>query len=116
MKKLRLSLFSLCSVFLLSGCAAAVVTGAAAGGYYAAKSDRSAAEVSNDASITSAINTRYVKDDLISAFDVDVDTRRGVVTLTGTVRSAEAARRAVELARSVTGVKHVDSRLRIVAK
>ncbi|MGD2074090.1 MAG: BON domain-containing protein [Gammaproteobacteria bacterium] len=107
---------SLCLCLCLGGCAAAVIGGAAAGGYYVAQSDRSAAEIANDTTITSTINTRYVKDDLVSAFDVNVDTSRGVVTLYGNVPSEQAARRAVALARSVAGVKRVESRLTVRPK
>ena len=96
-----------------SGCGALVVGGAAAGGYYVGKDDRSVAWISEDAAITSRINTRYVKDDLVSAMDVNVDTRNGVVTLYGPVPSAAAAERAVSLARGTRGVKQVVSRLTI---
>jgi hyperosmotically inducible protein len=103
-------------VLLLTGCAAAVVGGAAAGGYYVAKSDRTAAEIASDTTITSTINSRYVKDDLISAFDVNVDTYRGTVTLYGNVPSQQAAARAVELARTVNGVNRVQSKLTVVSR
>ena len=106
-----LSSFLLCSC--LGGCAAAVVGGAAAGGYYATRSDRSAGAISDDASITSAINTLYVKDDLVSALDVNVDTNHGTVTLRGSLPSQEAVQRAVDIARSVKGVTRVVSRLTV---
>lgn len=100
----------------LVACAAAVVGGVAAGGYYAGKSSRPADEVASDASITSAINTRYVKDELVSAFAINVSTYRGTVTLQGRVHSQQAAQRAVELARSVAGVNRVVSRLTVVTQ
>ena len=95
----------------LQGCAAAVVGGAAAGGYYVGRDGRSAEQASADASITSAINTRYVQDDGIDALAIRVETRRGVVTLRGRVSSAPVAARAVELARAVPGVARVESQL-----
>ena len=104
------------SLLALTGCAAAVVGGAAAGGYYVAKSDRTAAEIASDTAITSTINSRYVKDDLVSAFDVNVDTNRGIVTLYGNVPSQRAAQRAVELARTVKGVNRVQSKLTVVSR
>lgn len=100
----------------LTGCAAAVIGGAAAGGYYVATNERSASEIASDTSITSTINSRYVKDDLVSAFDVNVDTYRGAVTLYGNVPSQQAAQRAVELARSVKGVSRVQSKLTVVSR
>lgn len=110
MSQLTLKLVCLSLVVHLSACAAAVVGGAARGGYNAD------AQVNSDASITSAINARYVRDDLVSAFDVSVSTRRGEVTLSGSVLSRRAARRAVDLARSVTGVTRVVSRLTVVER
>lgn len=107
---------SVALALLLTGCAAAVVGGAAAGGYYVAKSDRTAAEIASDTAITSTINSRYVKDDLVSAFDVNVDTNRGIVTLYGNVPSQQAAQRAVELARTVKGVHRVQSKLTVVSR
>ncbi len=115
---IRTALFihSLFLVLSLTGCAAAVVGGAAAGGYYVAQSDRSAAEIASDTAITSTINSRFVKDDLVSAFDVNVDTYRGTVTLYGNVPSQQAAQRALELARSVKGVNRVQSKLTVVSR
>jgi hyperosmotically inducible protein len=114
MQKITWTASCLLIVSCLTGCAAAVVGGAAAGGYYVAKSDRSAGEIADDASITSSINTRYVKDDLINAFDINVDTYQGIVTLYGTVPSPQVAQRAVQLAQSVNGVKRVVSKLNVV--
>jgi hyperosmotically inducible protein len=116
MIRLLLLIQSLCLLLVLGGCAAAVVGGAAAGGYYVAQSDRTAAEIASDTTITSSINTLYVRDQLVSAFDVNVDTSRGVVTLYGNVPSQQAAQRAVELARSVAGVKRVQSKLAVRAR
>jgi osmotically-inducible protein OsmY len=105
-----------CASVCLGGCAAAVIGGAAAGGYYVAKSDRSAGEIASDTRITSSINALYVKDESISAFDVNVDTSRGRVTLYGNVPSQQAAQHAVELARSVDGVQGVQSKLTVRRK
>ena len=96
-----------------SGCGALVVGGAATGGYYVAQDERSMEQISRDASISSRINASYVKDDLVSAMDVNVDTYNGVVTLRGTVPSTRTAERAVVLARAVKGVTRVISRLTV---
>jgi hyperosmotically inducible periplasmic protein len=104
------------SCALLSvGCAPVLVGGAAAGGYYVGKDDRSVGEITDDASITTAVNAKYVKDDLVKARDINVDTHQGVVTLHGTVASAKVAERAVQLARAVKGVRQVVSKLRVVS-
>lgn len=114
MKMLRI-LVLLVSAGALAGCGALVVGGAAAGGYYVGKDDRTLGEITDDATITSTINARYVKDSRVSALDINVDTRRGVVTLYGSVASQQIADRAVEIARSVKGVRQVISKLTVVA-
>ena len=101
---------------LLNGCAALVVGGAAggaAGAYYVEKDKRSFEEITSDAGITSSINTKFLKDDLVSAIDVNVDTHNGVVTLKGVVDNHAVARRAYDLAYSVEGVTQVISKLTI---
>ncbi|MBI4445825.1 MAG: BON domain-containing protein [Acidobacteria bacterium] len=72
-----------------------------------------AAEKTEDATITSAIKTKMASDDLVKASAIDVDTRDGHVTLSGTVRSHAEHERALSIARSVAGVKGVTDRLTI---
>lgn len=98
----------------ISACAAAVVGGAAAGGYSAGQHEYHSGSAAKDAAISRTINAQYVKDPLVSAFDVHVDTRYGVVNLSGTVPSQQAARRAVSLASAVDGASRVVNQLKIV--
>ena len=72
---------------------------------------RPRAEITDDASITASINSKFLSDDLVSPFAVNVDTHKGVVTLHGTVDNPAAARRAYDLAYSVGGVAGVISQL-----
>ncbi len=113
MRKLALSLFALSCMALLPGCAALVVGGAAAGGYYVGKDKRSVSQIADDASITSAVNAKFLGDNDIRTLDIDVDTYEGVVTLTGTVTSETAHQHAVELAKQVKGVKRVIDKLTV---
>lgn len=99
---------------LLSGCGAAVVAGAAAGGYYVGKDDRTLATITEDATITGKINTKYANDDLIKVMDINVDTYMGTVSLYGNVPNQRTADRAVELAKTVKGVNKVISKLTVV--
>ena len=99
---------------LLTGCGAALVGGAAVGGYHVGKDERSMGEIASDARITSAINAKYVGDNLVKAMDINVDTHRGAVTLHGHVDSQYARDRAVTLARSVKGVVKVVPRLEVL--
>ena len=78
-----------------------------------------AAKVENfvdDAAITTAVKADLVKDPDLSAIKIDVDTKQGVVTLTGTAPTDIARERATRLAKSVNGVKSVENKLAIKAK
>jgi osmotically-inducible protein OsmY len=68
-------------------------------------------ELTLDASITAAIKMKLTNDDTIEARTIKVDTKDGIVTLTGTVKSRDQADRAVKLAKEVEGVKSVNSHL-----
>jgi osmotically-inducible protein OsmY len=65
----------------------------------------------NDGSITAKIKAKMALDDVVKASDINVDYANGVVTLTGTVRTAAERKRAVDLARETEGVKSVTDRL-----
>lgn len=62
-----------------------------------------------DSGITAKVATQLAADDRVKAFDVDVDTQKGVVTLKGNVDGAEAKAAAEEIARSVDGVQDVQN-------
>ena len=116
MDNYRAGVMALLAAGLLNGCAAltvGLVGGAAAGGYYVAKDQRTVGEIYDDAGITTSINTKFLKDDLVSPIAVNVDTDNGVVTLKGTVDNLAAARRAYDLAYSVEGVTLVITNLTI---
>ncbi|MEJ2168927.1 MAG: BON domain-containing protein [Desulfobacterales bacterium] len=114
--KRYLELFMLLWMVAASGCAAAVVGGAAGGGYAVATDERQTDRMMDDSTITARINSAMVKDDLVKAHQVDVDTLDGCVTLTGVVKTRQESRRAVELAHSVPGVKSVKNNLQIGEK
>jgi hyperosmotically inducible protein len=67
----------------------------------------------DDATITARVKTVLLNDTQVSATKIDVTTAAGVVTISGSVRTPAEATRAVELARSVTGVRDVKSALQI---
>lgn len=74
-----------------------------------------AANKVDDASITAKVNAALAADRELSALRVDVDTRDGVVTLSGPAPSASAKERAAELALKVKGVASVNNQLTIKA-
>jgi hyperosmotically inducible protein len=69
--------------------------------------------VVTDPAITTAVKAKFVVDDMVRALQIDVDTREGVVTLTGKVKSQVEKDRALTLARETNGVKSVVDRLTI---
>lgn len=70
-------------------------------------------EVVKDATITAEVSTGLAADKDLSAFKINVDTRDGMVTLTGPAPSPSASARATEIARNVKGVNSVDNRLTV---
>jgi hyperosmotically inducible protein len=76
-------------------------------------SGRSLGEKVDDAGITMAVKTRLLDDPDVKGSKIDVDTREGIVYLTGTVRSESEKSKAVELARNTKGVRDVQPNLDI---
>lgn len=101
----RVLLIGLAALVSVAGCAP-LTTGA-----YADDERRTLGEVTDDLNITSAVTARLVRDDEVRARDIDVETRRGRVTLRGHVTTAALEQRAIDLAGGVPGVVAVTSRL-----
>jgi len=59
------------------------------------------------------VHSEFVNEDVLSGSNIDVDVKGGVVTLQGTVPSAAARARALELAKKNDGVKSVVDQLKI---
>jgi hypothetical protein len=60
-----------------------------------------------DSGITTSVKSKLAVDDTVKAYQVDVDTRNGVVTLTGEVETMAAKDQAVDIARNTEGVRDV---------
>jgi hyperosmotically inducible periplasmic protein len=60
-----------------------------------------------DAGVTTAVKTKLAANDEVKAYQIDVDTKDKVVTLSGNVDTKQAKTRAVELARATDGVTNV---------
>jgi hyperosmotically inducible periplasmic protein len=69
------------------------------------------ARVSTDMGITAKVNAALVADDQLKATQINVDTRDGQVTLSGSAPDAQARERATTLAAAVDGVKQVNNQL-----
>lgn len=74
-----------------------------------------AACAASDPGITTAVKSKLAADDTVKAYQINVDTDGGVVTLTGTVPTAAARDRALEVARGTDGVTRVEDRLTVNA-
>lgn len=104
----------LLSAIFLNGCALLVIGGAGAeAGYIAGKEDQTAGEVIDDQWITTKIKSKFIADPDISAFKINVDTDKNIVTLTGTVKSRKEAEKAINIARETKGVKKIIDKLKI---
>jgi len=68
-----------------------------------------------DAGITTAVKSRFAADDTVKAYQINVDTKNGVVTLSGAVETRAAKDQAVRLARETEGVTDVADNLTVNA-
>ena len=64
-------------------------------------------EYIDDSVITSKVKAAFAADPTVKATEVKVETFKGTVQLSGFIDNQESARRAVEIARGVKGVKSV---------
>jgi osmotically-inducible protein OsmY len=82
-------------------------------GERAASAATQAREAVDDGSLTAKIKSKMALDDTVKALNIDVDTTRGVVTLSGVVASDAERKRAVQLARETEGVTTVRDQLQV---
>jgi osmotically-inducible protein OsmY len=115
MKK-HLGILMILIMFAVTGCTAALIGGAAGGGYAVATDERQTSRMMDDTTITTRINNSMIKDDVVKAHQVDVDTVGGHVTLTGVVKTRRESQRAVQIAGHEAGVKSVRNNLQIGEK
>ena len=71
------------------------------------------AKAVSDTSITTAVNTRLMKEKIAHDKSIVVHTKDGVVTLTGTVPTEANKAHATEIAEHTTGVKSVENNLTV---
>ncbi len=75
---------------------------------------KSVAETVDDGTITAQVKTSLVNDPEVAGLRIDVDTFRGVVTLSGAVKTPAERDKAIALARKIGGVTDVRSTLQIL--
>lgn len=70
-------------------------------------------ETIDDATVTTRVKTALLNDPDVGGLRIDVDTFKGVVTLSGRVKSKTEEEKAVAIARKINGVTSVKSTLQI---
>jgi osmotically-inducible protein OsmY len=70
-------------------------------------------EYVDDSLITTKVKAALAEDPQVKATEVNVETFKGTVQLSGFVESSASAQRAVDLARQVTGVKDVKNNTQV---
>ena len=68
----------------------------------------------DDTTITTRVKTAMLNDPAVGGTSIDVDTYKGVVTLSGRVKSQSEHDRAVALARQIDGVAEVKDALQVI--
>ena len=74
---------------------------------------KSVGDTIDDATITTRVKTALLNDPVVGGLRIDVDTFKGVVTLSGRVKTREEETKAVALARKISGVSEVKSTLQV---
>jgi osmotically-inducible protein OsmY len=75
----------------------------------------STGEYIDDATITTKVKAAFVKDPVVKALQVGVDTFKGTVQLSGFVDTSEQKARAEQVARGITGVSNVKNNITVKA-
>jgi len=88
-------------VVLIAGLAGCANTGEKTGVYV------------DDSWITSKVKSEMIADSDVKAHNINVNTAKGVVTLTGTAATWSESNKAAEIAHGVKGVKAVENNIRV---
>jgi hyperosmotically inducible periplasmic protein len=107
---MKLSLPSLVAILAL-GTGLATLSSGCAG----TATRESTGEYIDDASTTTKVKAAYVKDPLVKALAVNVDTFKGTVQLSGFVDTAEQKMRAEQIAAATPGVQAVKNNITVKA-
>ena len=107
MKILKATLLGAAIILALGACAGTVTTDKSG--------TRTVATAIDDATITGSVKSKLLADERTKGFDINVDTARGVVTLTCGADSQMSKNTAGSLAASATGVVRVKNQLVVAA-
>jgi osmotically-inducible protein OsmY len=110
MKSIKISLQAAALAALVVGGAGLVTLHS---GCAATPTRESTGEYVDDSTLTAKVKAAFIHDDTVKAFDVSVETFKGVVQLSGFVDTAAQKRRAGEVAAAVRGVRDVQNHLSV---
>ena len=96
------------------GTAGAVATAVLAGCASTATRE-STGEFVDDSVVTTKVKTALIRSDKVDAADIQVETFKGVVQLSGFANSPAEKMRAVQVAQKIEGVKKVENDIRLKA-
>ena len=71
-------------------------------------------EAIDDTTITTRVKPAMLNDPGVGGLRIDVDTFKGVVTLSGRVKSAAEKEQAIALARTISGVSEVKDAMQVI--
>jgi osmotically-inducible protein OsmY len=98
----------LAALFALFAGQAALQSGCAA-----TRTRESSGEYIDDSAVTTKVKAAFVKDDAVKARNIDVQTFKGVVQLSGFVDTPYQKQRAGDIAGGVAGVRSVQNNLEV---
>jgi osmotically-inducible protein OsmY len=96
---------------ILIGCLVALMLIASFTACASSPEQSSTGEFVDDSVITTKVKTLLANDDFLKSFKISVETRKGIVQLSGFVNSQDAASKAGQIAKGVGGVKAVKNDL-----
>jgi hyperosmotically inducible periplasmic protein len=105
---MKLSVLTLVTTLAIGGGIATLSTGCAG-----TATRESTGEYIDDASTTAKVKAAFVRDPVVKALQVNVDTFKGVVQLSGFVDTAEQKSRAEQIAAGVAGVSGVKNNVTV---
>jgi hyperosmotically inducible protein len=85
----------------------------AAAGCAGTATTKSTGDVVDDATIATKVKAKLIEDPVVKAMNIQVETFKGTVQLSGFASSQAEADRAVQLARETSGVRSVKNDIRL---
>jgi osmotically-inducible protein OsmY len=92
---------------------AALLSSAVVAGCSSSPTQQSAGQAVDDGVVTAKVKAALVADPVTKAHQINVETFKGTVQLSGFVESDEARSRALQVARDIDGVKRVKDALEV---